>query len=185
MEQEEVNQEIGRKLKDLRQRNGLTQQELADRTELTKGFISQLERGQVSPSVVTLMDLIECLGSTPAEFFKESTKEQIVCGEKDYFVKEDGNGSRREWLVPPAQRFEMEPLRVEIGPYQSLEEDTPHPGEEFGYVLSGRLSITIGDKEYHARAGESFYYRTTKNHRIANPGSRPARFLWISTPPEF
>lgn len=49
MEQEQVNYEIGRKLKDLRNRNGLTQQELADRTELTKGFISQLERGQVSP----------------------------------------------------------------------------------------------------------------------------------------
>ena len=75
MEQEQVNREIGRKVKDLRNRNGLTQQELADRTELTKGFISQLERGQVSPSVVTLMDLIECLGSTPAEFFKQDEQE--------------------------------------------------------------------------------------------------------------
>ena len=71
MEQEQINEQIGRKIKDLRNRNGLTQQELADRTELTKGFISQLERGQVSPSVVTLLDLIECLGSSPAEFFKE------------------------------------------------------------------------------------------------------------------
>lgn len=185
MEQEEVNQNIGRKLKDLRQRNGLTQQELADRTELTKGFISQLERGQVSPSVVTLMDLIECLGSTPAEFFKENEKEQVVFGEKDYFTKEEENGCRREWLVPPAQKFEMEPLRVEIGPHETLEEDKPHPGEEFGYVLAGKLNIYLGDKVYHVKAGESFYYRTGCSHRISNPGSRPARFLWISTPPEF
>ena len=59
MELEYVNEHIGNKIKDLRNRNGLTQQELADRTELTKGFISQLERGQVSPSIVTLLDLIE------------------------------------------------------------------------------------------------------------------------------
>ena len=71
MEIDYVNEQIGKKIRDLRNRNGFTQQELADRTELTKGFISQLERGQVSPSVVTLLDLIECLGTTASEFFKE------------------------------------------------------------------------------------------------------------------
>lgn len=68
MELEYVNEHIGRKIKDLRNQNGLTQQELADRTELTKGFISQLERGQVSPSVGTLHDLIECLESNGIRF---------------------------------------------------------------------------------------------------------------------
>ena len=62
MEPNYVNCRIGEKIKDLRNQNGLTQQELADRSELTKGYISQLERGQVAPSVVTLLDLIECLG---------------------------------------------------------------------------------------------------------------------------
>ena len=76
MELEYVNEHIGRKIKDLRNQNGLTQQELADRTELTKGFISQLERGQVSPSVGTLLDLIECLGTTASDFFKETEEEQ-------------------------------------------------------------------------------------------------------------
>ena len=63
MEPNYVNGRIGERIKDLRNRNGLTQQELADRAELTKGYISQLERGQVAPSVVTLLDLIECLGT--------------------------------------------------------------------------------------------------------------------------
>ena len=66
MDTDSINIDIGRRIRNHRNRNGLTQQELADRTELTKGFISQLERGQVSASVVTLMDLIECLGTTPA-----------------------------------------------------------------------------------------------------------------------
>ncbi|MBQ2642171.1 MAG: helix-turn-helix transcriptional regulator, partial [Lachnospiraceae bacterium] len=71
MDTADVNNYIGRRIRDLRNQNGLTQQELADRTELTKGFISQLERGQVSASVVTLFDLIECLGTTPADFFRQ------------------------------------------------------------------------------------------------------------------
>ena len=57
MEPNYVNSRIGEKIKDLRNKNGLTQQELADRAELTKGYISQLERGQVAPSVVTLLEL--------------------------------------------------------------------------------------------------------------------------------
>ena len=185
MEQEQINETIGRKLKDLRSRNGLTQQELADRTELTKGFISQLERGQVSPSVATLLDLIECLGSTPAEFFKEDADDPVVFHESEYFEKVDDGGNITKWIVPPAQKFEMEPILVEIQPHGTREMDRPHPGEEFGYCLTGKLKVMLGEKVYQVKAGESFYYRTTVNHRVSNPGNRLARFLWISTPPEF
>ena len=184
MDTEQVNAYIGKTVRNLRNRNGLTLQELADRTELTKGFLSQLERGQVSPSVVTLFDLIECLGVTPAEFF-QGEEEQVVFTENEYFEKIDENGSSRQWIVPTAQKYQMEPLLVVLQPHQSLEEDKPHTGEEFGYVMSGRLNLYLDDKVYHVKSGESFYYRTTRRHRIANPGTRPAKFLWISTPPEF
>jgi mannose-6-phosphate isomerase-like protein (cupin superfamily) len=52
-------------------------------------------------------------------------------------------------------------------------------------VLSGRIKVIFGDHTYTVKAGESFYYRTTKTHRITNTGTRPAKYLWISTPPEF
>ena len=184
MDTDSVNRDIGRRIKNLRNRNGLTQQELADRTELTKGFISQLERCQVSASVVTLMDLIECLGTTPAEFFKDE-EEQVVFTEKEYFEKLDEQGNSRQWIVPTAQRFQMEPLLVLMQPHSSLDEDKPHNGEEFGYLMSGRLTIHLGEKIYHVKSGESFYYQASQKHRIENSGSRPAKFLWISTPPEF
>ena len=194
MDTDSINRDIGRRIRNHRNRNGLTQQELADRTELTKGFISQLERGQVSASVlergqvsasvVTLMDLIECLGTTPAEFFKDE-EEQVVFTEKEYFEKLDEQGNSRQWIVPTAQRFQMEPLLVVIQPHSSLEEDKPHNGEEFGYLMSGRLNLWLGDKVYHIKSGESFYYQASQKHRIENSGSRPAKFLWISTPPEF
>ena len=69
MEAEQITKNIGKRIRELRNMNGLTQQELADRTELTKGYISQLENGLVTPSVVTLLDLIECLGTTASAFF--------------------------------------------------------------------------------------------------------------------
>lgn len=87
--------DIGHRMKELRIQYGLTQQELADRAELTKGFISQLERNQNSPSVGTLLDIIQCLGMTPAEFFTDSEPEQIVYKANDYFEKIDDEKTAR------------------------------------------------------------------------------------------
>lgn len=185
MEIDYVNEQIGKKIKNLRKRNGLTQQELADRTELTKGFISQLERGQVSPSVVTLFDLIECLGTTPSDFFKDSEDEYIVFSDEDYFEKIDDSGNSIQWIVPTAQGNQMEPLLVVIQPYQSLEEDSPHSGEEFGFVISGKILLTIGEKQYVVNRNESFYYQANQVHKIENVSGHPAKLIWVSTPPNF
>lgn len=81
--------DIGSKLKELRILKGLTQEELADRAELSKGFISQVERNLTSPSIATLMDILQCLGTSTADFFAESSDEQIVFGKADYFEKYD------------------------------------------------------------------------------------------------
>lgn len=185
MDAEHVMTQVGTKLRDLRKQNGLTQQELADRAELTKGFISQLEQGQVTPSLVTLFDLIECLGTTPADFFKSSGAEKIVYGEKDFFEKVEENGNSTTWIVPSAQGNRMEPVLVTLQPHTALAQDDPHDGEEFGYVLSGRIALYRQETRFDVKAGESFYYEADKAHRIENPGSRPARFLWVSSPPSF
>lgn len=185
MDADVINRQIGRKIRNLRNLNGLTQQELADRTELTKGYISQLENGLVAPAVITLFDLIECLGSTPAEFFREEEQEQVVFPESGFFEKTDDAGSRIQWIVPTAQKNMMEPLLVVIQPHSRLEDDTPHAGEEFGYVISGRIRLHLGEKQYVVKAGESFYYASKRNHYIENTTSSAAKFIWVSTPPSF
>ena len=185
MEPNYVNSRIGEKIKDLRNQNGLTQQELADRSELTKGYISQLERGQVAPSVVTLLDLIECLGTTPSEFFKETEEEHVVYSEGAFFEKIDDAGNSIQWIVPNAQQYQMEPLLVAIQPGEQLQEDKPHEGEEFGYVISGRIRLHLGEKTYTVKAGESFYFCANRNHMIENAGGRLAKLVWVSTPPTF
>lgn len=185
MEPNYVNGRIGEKIKDLRNRNGLTQQELANRAELTKGYISQLERGQVAPSVVTLLDLIECLGTTPSEFFRETEEEHVVYSEEDFFEKIDEAGNSIQWIVPNAQQNQMEPLLVVLQPKEALAEDKPHEGEEFGYVISGHIQLRLGDNVYMVKAGESFYFSANKKHSIANTGAIRAKLIWVSTPPTF
>ncbi len=181
----DVNVNIGQKIKDLRNQNGLTQQELADRTELTKGYISQLERGQVAPSVATLLDLIECLGTNASDFFKETENEQYVFKSQDYFEKIDEDGNSIQWTVPTAQKNQMEPLLIEIQPHKSLAEDKPHDGEEYGYVIRGKIKLHLGDRVYPVKAGESFYYPANRKHFIENTSAQPAKFVWVSTPPSF
>ena len=139
--------DIGTKLKSLRTQNGLTQQELADRAELTKGFISQVERNLTSPSISTLADILQCLGSSLQEFFTDDTPEQIVFREEDYFLKDDPElGHQIEWLVPNAQKNQMEPIRMTLAPRGRSCVEPPHAGEEMGYVLEGSILLTLGKK---------------------------------------
>ena len=179
--------EIGEKIKRLRLQRGLTQEELANRCELSKGFISLLERDLTSPSIATLDDVLECLGTDLASFFSVQPEEKLVFSEEDTYVKEDADqlrGSVR-WLVPTAQKNQMEPIIVEMEAGGQTDQDDPHEGEEFGYVLSGAVQIELGDRIVKARKGESFYFRPTAPHRLLNPGKAPCRFLWVSTPPSF
>lgn len=178
--------DIGRRMKELRVQYGLTQQELADRAELTKGFISQLERNQNSPSIGTLLDIIQCLGLTPAEFFTDEEPQQIVFKESDYFEKTDDEKQNTiEWVVPNAQKNAMEPLRVTIKPGGCSEIYTPKECEEFGYVLKGTIKLCYGTKSQTVKTGESFYFAANKKHYIENKSSRDAVLIWVSTPPSF
>ena len=77
--------DIGTKLKSLRTQNGLTQQELADRAELTKGFISQVERNLTSPSISTLADILQCLGSSFRNFLQMTHRNRLSFGKKIIF----------------------------------------------------------------------------------------------------
>ena len=178
---------IGAKLKWLRLRRGLTQEELADRCELSKGFISQVERDQASPSIATLTDLLECLGSTLKEFFSDDGNEKTVYTRADMFVKEDADTLRGRitWLVPNAQKNSMEPILVELGAGGQTQEMTPHEGEEFGYVLSGTVTLLTGTAQQKLHAGESFCLHPRTTHSLINETKHAAKFIWVIDPPNF
>ena len=178
--------DIGKKIKRLRQKKNLTQDELASRCELSKGFISQLERDLTSPNLSTLSDILESLGVSLKEFFSDADDEKIVFGENDFFESVDEeNGYAIEWVIPNAQKNEMEPIVLTLKPGGKYKEETAHNGEEFGYILLGSVVLHIGNKKHRVRKGQCFCFKPNNNHYIENPGKTPAKLLWISSPPSF
>ena len=176
--------DIGHKIKQLRVQNGLTLEELASRSELTKGFLSQLERNLTSPSISTLEDILEALGSSLSDFFKEEKDEQTVFQKKDFFVDERDDYTIN-WIVPNTQKNDMEPILIEIPQGGKSFSVRPHGGEEVGYVVDGTAVLIAGDKRYVIKKGETFYMTGKDFHYITNEKAKTAKIIWVSTPPLF
>ena len=79
----------------------------------------------------------------------------------------------------------MEPIRVTLQPGGRTYLDDPHEGEEFGYVLSGQITIHLGQQSYKAKRGETFYFKSSSRHYIEAAGKASASIIWVSTPPNF
>lgn len=180
--------DIGKKIRALRLGNNLTQEELANRLELTKGYISQLENNLTSPSIQTLFAILEVLGTNVHGFFAKPEDEDtnVVFAKEDFYEKynEDLNHII-SWIVPNALKYEMEPILIEIKPGGQSQIDDSHPGEEFGYVLEGQITLVLNKQRYVVKKGETFYYLANKEHYLINNGNQTAKVLWISTPPMF
>ncbi|MCL2190048.1 MAG: XRE family transcriptional regulator [Defluviitaleaceae bacterium] len=179
--------QIGDKLKRLRLRTNLTQEELAIRCDLSKGFISQIERDQSSPSIATLVDILECMGTTPAEFFREPTAEPTVCYKQDdaYTIDDETLKHRITWIIPNAQKNDMEPILLTLFPNGRTQEYAPHAGEVFGYVLSGSITLHRGKHKWKIKKGDSIYYPASQPYYLENHTKNEAEILWVSSPPSF
>lgn len=178
--------EIGKKIKRLRQEKYLTQDELASRCELSKGFISQVERNLTSPSIANLADILEGLGTNLKDFFSDDDDEKIVFDENDAFELTDSKLKYKvEWIIPNAQKNQMEPILLTLEEGGRYKEEIAHDGQEFGYILKGEILIHLGDKVHKAKKGEAFYYSSGKNHYLSNCGKGSAKILWVSNPPSF
>lgn len=176
--------DIGLKIRELRIKNGLTLEELAARSELTKGFLSQLERNLTSPSIATLNDILEALGTNLGDFFKETKTSKIIFKEEDYYVNEK-DGATTKFIVPNAQKNDMEPILLTLQANTSSQVVEPHDGEEFGYVLKGVVELHNGGKKDLVYQGETFYLTGRHSHWMKNNGTSLAEILWIISPPNF
>lgn len=180
--------QIGEKVKQLRIQYGLTQEELASRCELSKGFISMLENDLTSPSVSTMQDLLEVFGMSLSDFFltvEESPREEVVYKKGDYFVNEHEEYTI-EYLVPDAQVKEIESLKITLNKSGKTDLIPPHEGDMHGYILRGKVELHINGDIYKLSAGDSFYYsKPASEQYIKNIAQTKSELLWISTPPVF
>ena len=176
---------LGEKIKNLRLSCDLTQEELADRCELTKGYISQLENDLTSPSIATLIDILSALGTDLKEFFSDSDEKEKVSFNKNEFIEKVTDGYVLNWLVPNAQKNAMEPVHIVLRGGAKTDDDFPHEGEEFGFVLKGEIVLNLGKRKVTVKKGESFYFTPKTVHSISNGKDKDAEFIWVSSPPSF
>ena len=169
----------------MRQAKSLTQEELASRAGLTKGFISQVERNLTSLSVESLLGILDALDQKASVFFDEGFDEKIVFGPDDRVTLERESNETFDILVPAAQNRLMDLALLTLRSGEATDEEEPHEGEEFGFVLSGTIDVMLGLKTYRVRKGECFYFKASKKHYLINRRKMRALVLWVSSPPNF
>ena len=177
--------DIGKRIREIRLAHQLTQQELAVRAGVSKGFISLLESNKSSVSIETLSTVLAVLGEQLSSFFSSEARQSYVFGKKDRTQLTDQGCDKFELLIPGSTTMAMEPCRLVLAPGQKMRPHKPHSGEEFGYVIRGRVSVTVGRRSAIAKAGESFSYKAQPEHSLQNPGRSPAELLFVTWPPQF
>ncbi|MBR2757180.1 MAG: helix-turn-helix transcriptional regulator [Exiguobacterium sp.] len=174
--------EVGQNIKRLRIKKGLTQEELAERTDLSKGYISQIERDLSSPSLETLFDLLNVLGSSPKEFFDEELNQKVVYTVDDRTIYTDEERKyRTEWLIPESNEKEMEPILVTFFKHGEFKQYEPSRSETLVYILSGKIALKLGNHTYFAKTGETLYYVASDSHQLVNDNDGESECLIVAT----
>lgn len=175
--------DIGQRIHNLRVQKQLTQEELGERTDLSKDYISQLEHNQSSPSMEIFFAILEVLGSTPAEFFTPDppTTKLVYHPDEQTTYNDDTLGYRIKWLVPASNENEMEPVTITLAPHGCFKKFEPSPAETFIMVKTGTLNLSLGTHHYTATAGDTLYFHATETHQVSNAGSDTCTFTLVTT----
>jgi DNA-binding transcriptional MerR regulator/quercetin dioxygenase-like cupin family protein len=174
---------IGTRLRQLRVRRKLSLAQVAKEVGVSLGFLSAVERSQMSASVGTLRKLARFYKTNILDFFDPAESNSRLVKPERRKVLEAGPGVRMELLA--WGNTVMEPHLFRIAPNSGSGESYSHEGEEFLYVLRGELHISVQDEEYRLKPGDSFYFESATPHHWKNPGRRETYVLWVNTPPTF
>jgi DNA-binding transcriptional MerR regulator/mannose-6-phosphate isomerase-like protein (cupin superfamily) len=174
---------IGSHLRQLRAKRRLSLAQVARSVGISVGFLSALERSQMSGSVGTLRKLARFYKTNILDFFDATGASSRQVKPAQRKVLEAGPGVQMELLA--WGNTVMEPHLFRVAPRAGSGDSYTHEGEEFLYVLRGQLAITVEKEEYRLKAGDSFYFESATPHHWQNPGKAETWVLWVNTPPTF
>jgi DNA-binding transcriptional MerR regulator len=174
---------IGSHLRQLRSKRRLSLAQVARSVGISVGFLSALERSQMSGSVGTLRKLARFYKTNILDFFDATEASSRRVQPEQRKVLEAGPGVQMELLA--WGNTVMEPHLFRVAPQAGSGDSYTHDGEEFLYILRGQLAITLQKEEYRLKAGDSFYFESATPHHWKNPGRVETWVLWVNTPPTF
>ena len=178
--------QLGRKIRDLRLRRGLTVQQLAEATGLSKGFVSQVENSRTSPSLATLQDLAKSLETSVAYLVVEEDQVPYVVRHAERPHMNVGGSASRVEVMSAQPRRNLELLSAELPPGVSVSDKRHfHHGEEVVLCVEGRVSLACGEHVVLLEAGDSCHFDGRVPHAVENAGDTTARILIALTPAAF
>lgn len=164
--------------------------DLAGEAGISESMMSKIEHGKANPSLKTLHRIAGALGLSASALFYASEEEDFIGrdGERPLLNVSNirsGTDITLEALVPHGPDRLLQANIHIIEPGGHTDGEYFHEGEDVGYVLEGELEITLDRKKHLLKTGDSFFFRSDREHGYRNPGTVTTRVLWVNTPPSF
>jgi transcriptional regulator with XRE-family HTH domain len=174
---------FGARLRELRLRRGWTLQELACRSALSKAFLSRLESGDRQASIAAVLTLSRIFDVSLASLFESllATEPCVIVRAADV-VEKTINGLKYVALSNAGRFFNLQPLRIKVSPSRRGHEHYHHDGEEWIYVLSGKLTLSLAGKTHDLSPGDAAHFESRLPHRLIAPGPKDAEVLVVASP---
>lgn len=182
-----MDQEIGTRLRNIREQLGLSQRQLGRQSDVANATISQVEAGKINPTVSMLKKILAGIPLSLGEFFADELQPQ----ERKFFrsdelieIAEGGVSYRQVGVRLANKSIQLLKECYQPGAGTGRHELT-HEGEECGIVLSGRLEVTVGDEVEVLGQGDAYYFKSSLPHQFRNIGSDPCELITACSPPSF
>jgi transcriptional regulator with XRE-family HTH domain len=174
---------FGARLRELRLRRGWTLEELACRSALSKAYVSRLESGDRQASIAVVLTLCGIFGVPLASLFESPlATEPCVIVRASEAVEKTINGLKYIPLSNAGRFFNLQPLRIKVSPSRRGNEHYHHDGEEWIYLLSGRLVLSLAGRTYDLAPGDAAHFESRLPHRLIAPGPEYAEVLLVASP---
>ena len=176
-------QDLGKRLRTLRNEQGLTLAQLGQQVGLSASYLSQIERGMAMPSLSKLTTIANALGVEVRHFFEEDASSPCPTrANQGKRLKNTADVIVELLSADPAGK-KIQPYRLICQPGASRDRHPTYPGEEFGLVLKGQLTVTVGEETFVLKAGDSIHYETLQPHSWRNEGDEACIAIWAVSPP--
>lgn len=176
-------QDLGKRLRTLRNERGLTLAQLGQQVGLSASYLSQVERGVTMPSLSKLTTIANALDVGMGYFFEEDVSSPCPIRSNQGRKLKNTADTVMELLSADPTDKEIQPYRLVCQPGASRDRSPTYPGEEFGLVLKGQLTVTVGEETFVLKAGDSIHYETLQPHSWRNEGDEACIAIWAVLPP--
>jgi transcriptional regulator with XRE-family HTH domain len=177
---EELESNVGSRVRSLRDQQGYSLRALAERCGLSINTISLIERGENSPTVSTLHRLATALDVPITDFFQSEERQLVASVKRNMGLRSQSEGAVMESLGIGLFNQQLEPFRMIIEPGAGNSNDSvSHPGEEFAYCLEGEIEYCVEDRTFYLEQGDSLLFDATQKHAYRNHSEKPAIILVV------